>query len=237
MFYWIIPLVIGFILLGIFLFFRVKEKRVIAVVIKGLVSLMFIITAVVAYLTSNNPSNNFGIFIIVGLVFGLLGDVFLDIKYINEKYEYLFTSLGFITFGLGHISYISGLFLNYYSFNAHPIYLIIPAVVSLGLMLFTLLMEKFTPIRYKKMKPFVVIYGFILFFVTTIYLSSSIQNYWSYTTTNIMFFALIAFALSDLILNNTYFAEGFNTPIFIITNHVLYYIAQFAIAISLFYLI
>ena len=237
MFYWLIPFIIGILSLGVFLFFRVKEKRVIAVILKGFTSLMFIITALVAFLTSNNPSSSFGIFIIIGLFFGLLGDVFLDIKFITAKHEYLFTSLGFIAFGLGHISYISGLFLNFYSFEASPVYLIIPAVVSLGLMLLTLLMEKFTPIRYKNMKPYVVIYGFILFFVTTIYLSTAIQNYWVVVPVNIMFVALIFFALSDLVLNNTYFATGFNTPLFIIVNHILYYVAQFAIAISLFYLL
>ena len=36
--------------------------------------------------------------------------------------------------------------------------------------------------------------------------------------------------------NNTYFAPGFTSPGFIISNHILYYAAQFLIAVSLFYL-
>ena len=59
MFYWLIPLILGIVLLSVFLVFRVKEKRVTAVIIKGLVSLMFMATAIVAWQTSNNPQNTF----------------------------------------------------------------------------------------------------------------------------------------------------------------------------------
>lgn len=236
MLYWLIPFILGMLLLGAFLFFRVKEKRVVAVVLKGLTSLLFIITALVAWLASSNPSNSLGIFVLIGLFFGLLGDVFLDIKFITKKHEFLFTALGFIAFGLGHIAYISGLFINFFDFSKSVLYLIIPIIASLLLMVVTLLMEKFTPIRYKNMKPYVIVYGFILFFVTTIYLSGAIQNGWHVTTLTLMFVGFILFALSDLILNNTYFAPGFTKPVFIISNHILYYFGQFLIAISLFFL-
>ena len=235
--FWLIPLIIGTILLGVFLFFRVKEKRVTAVIIKGFVSLMFIITAVVAFLTSQNPKSLFIVFALIGLVFGLFGDILLDIKYISVNHELLFTKLGFIAFGLGHISYIAGLFVCFFNFNLSVLYIIIPVIIAIGAAAFTVLMEKFAPIRYKEMKIYVAIYAFILFFVTTIYLSAATQYGWHLTLLVIMAIAFIMFALSDLILNNTYFSTGFGTPVFIILNHVFYYVAQFAIAVALFYLI
>lgn len=198
---------------------------------------MFIVTALVAWLSSNNPQNTFGIFILVGLCFGLFGDVFLDLKFIVKEHELLFTILGFFAFAFGHISYISGLFLNYFSFTAHVLYVIIPLIVTLVLVLFTSFMDKFSNINYQKMKPYVAIYGFFLFFVTSIYLSAAIQNGWQNMTVDLMFASFILFAASDLVLNNTYFAPGFNKPIFIIINHVLYYLAQFLIAVSLFFLL
>lgn len=237
MYYWLIPLIIGFISLLAFLYFRVKEKRVIAVYIKCFTSLMFIATATVAWLTSKNPNSTFGIFVIIGLFFGMLGDVFLDLKFIVTKKEFLLTAAGFIAFALGHIAFILGLFIHYFDFNAHVLYLAIPLGASAILVLVTLLMEKFSKIRYKKMKPFVIVYGFILFFVTTIYLSTAIQTKWNVVTIFIMSMSFIAFALSDLILNNTYFAPGFSGPAYIISNHTLYYIAQFAIAVSLFFVV
>ena len=237
MMYWLIPLIIGLVLLAVFLVFRVKEKRVVAVVIKGFVSLMFIATALVAWLTSANPNSSFGIFVLMGLSFGLLGDVFLDIKFITKQYELMFTILGFFAFAFGHICYASGLLIHFFDFTRNVFYIIVPVISGLALMILTLLMEKFTAVRYENMKPYVCIYGFALFFTVSIFLSAAIQNGWQVTTVNIMFFALISFALSDLILNNTYFAPGFSGPAFIISNHVLYYVGQFAIAVSLFYLL
>ena len=45
----------------------------------------------------------------------------------------------------------------------------------------------------------------------------------------------VLFAISDLILSGTYFGEGKERPVDIITNGVTYYLAQFAIAFSLFF--
>lgn len=236
MLYWLIPLIIGVVLFGAFLYFRVQEKRIIAVILKGFTSLMFIATAVVAWLTSKNPNNWFGIFVLVALVFGLAGDVLLDVKYINLKREHLFTVLGFLAFAAGHIFFTTGLFVFFFDFNSSPFYLIVPALVTALLVVITLLMEKFTMIRYKDMKPYVVIYGIVLFFTVSIYMSACIQTGWNNITLIIMFAGLVSFALSDLILNNTYFASGFNTPAFIISNHILYYAGQFAIAVALFFL-
>ena len=234
--FWLIPLIIGTILLGVFLFFRVKEKRVTAVIIKSFVSLMFIITAIVAFLTSQNPKSLFIVFVLIGLFFGLLGDILLDVKYISVNHELLFTKLGFLAFGIGHICYITGLFSKFFDFQNNPLYLIIPIVVSVAVATFTVLMEKFTPIRYEKMKIFVAVYALILFLVTSLYMSAAIQYGWHATLLNLMAIGFIFFALSDLILNNTYFSTGFSGPIFIITNHVFYYIGQFLIAVALFYL-
>ena len=237
MLFFLIPLIIGCLLLIAFLIFRVRQNRLVAVILKGLTSIAFISTALVAWLTSNNPHTMFGVFVLIGLFFGFLGDVFLDIKFMTTKYEGLFTSLGFIAFGIGHIAFITGLFINFFDFSESFWYIVIPALAAALLTVVTLLMEKFTPIRYKKMKPFVIMYGFILFFTVAIYLSTAIQKDWQVVTLDIMFGGFVLFALSDLILNNTYFRDGFNTPLFVITNHVLYYMAQFAIALSLFFLL
>ena len=233
--FFLIPLSFGIISLFPFLYFRVKEKRVIAVYFKAFVSLMFILTALIAGLHSKI---HFNVYILIGLFFGLLGDVFLDLKYIVTNKEDFYTKLGFISFAFGHLCYLLGLLLYQYDYSkSSPLYYVIPIIVTLILSGVTLLMEKVTPIRYKKMKPFVVIYGLFLFFTTSMYMSVAIQSGFSNTTVVIMAFALILFMISDLILNNTYFSNGCNTPIFVISNHVTYYIAQFLIAVSLFFLI
>lgn len=238
MLFWLIPLSIGVVLLSVFLFYRATERRVIAVIIKGFVSLAFVITALVAWLTAPiPPTGTFPIFIVCGLVMGLFGDVFLDLKFIVKEKELLFTILGFFAFAFGHAFYLLGLFLNYFDFSANILYIIIPVIIAVILTVGTGIMDKFTAIRYGKMRPWVILYGSALFFTTAIYFSAAIQTGFQYPPIVIMAIALVLFMASDLILNNTYFAEGFNTPFFVITNHALYYIAQFAIAVSLFYLL
>lgn len=234
---WLIPLIIGLIAFVVFSIFRVRQQRVIAVWIKGFVSLMFILTGILGFIFSNNPHSSFGIFILIGLFFGLLGDVFLDLKYISLKHTFLFTTLGFIAFTLGHACYVTGLLLNFFDFSRNPLFVIIPGIIAILLTIITLLMEKLSQIKYGKMKPFVILYGLVLFFTVPIYFSTSIQSGWQYVTLTIISISLVFFALSDLILNNTYFASGFDGPLFIVLNHSLYYIAQFAIAVSLFFLV
>lgn len=236
MLYWIIPLAIGAALLWFFLFFRVKEKRATAVIFKGLVSLMFIATAIVAWQTSAHSQNLFGLFVILALFCGLLGDIFLDLKFVIKEKEDLYTVLGFVSFGVGHIFSITGVLTYFFNFSLSPLYIIIPILISIVLVIVSLLMEKFTPIKYKKMKPCVILYGFLLFLVASLYFSTSIQGGFSNITIISMAFGFVLFALSDLILNNTYFAPNCNSPLYVISNHLIYYIAQFSIAISLFYL-
>ena len=55
-------------------------------------------------------------------------------------------------------------------------------------------------------------------------------------TLNLLFIGLIFFLISDLILSGTYFGEGKNRPVDVVTNHVTYYVGQFLIALSLLYL-
>ena len=235
--FYLIPLCIGFALLCVFLVFRVMQRRVIAAIFKGLTSLMFILTALVAFLVSKSPNVLFASLVLVGLFFGLLGDVFLDLKYIILSKEIMYTIMGFVSFGIGHIFFLTGLFTTFYNYDSSVWYILVPVIITLVLVVVTLLMEKFSKIRYQKMKPFVIIYGFILFLTVTMYMSVAIQSRWQITTVWVMAISLILFALSDLILNNTYFAPGFNTPAFIISNHIFYYVAQFGIAISLLFLI
>lgn len=237
MFYWLIPLTIGIILLTIFLVYRGKGQRVKAVIYKGFVSLMFIITALVAWKCSSNPHTMFGLYIIIGLILGLFGDIFLDLKFIITKHEFLFTVLGFIVFLLGHVFYFVGLFVTFFDFSNNVLYWIIPLVVALILMVITLLFENFGLVKYHKMKPYVALYALVLFFDVAIYFSGAVQLGWQNITVTMMAFGLVSFALSDLILNNTYFAPNFDKPIYIIINHALYYIGQFVIAVSLFFLI
>ena len=50
-------------------------------------------------------------FVVLGLLFGLLGDIWLDLKYVFPEKDEPFTYAGFCVFGVGHILYIIGMVL------------------------------------------------------------------------------------------------------------------------------
>ena len=80
------------------------------------------------------------------------------------------------------------------------------------------------------------IYGFFLFGMTLTALSLSIMMSFNSTTLIMMFSGGLLFTISDLILSGTYFGQGKERPVDIITNTVTYYAAQFVIALALFFI-
>ena len=79
--------------------------------------------------------------------------------------------------------------------------------------------------EYGKFKAITGIYGAILFGMTLLAGSLALYNHFQYMTLNLMF-----------ILSGTYFSTGKDRPVDVITNHATYYIAQFIIATSIFFI-
>ena len=78
--YWVL-LAIGIVMTGIFLFLRVKKGGISALYAKAAASLCFISTAFAA--TSANRDNiQFGLWVAFGLILGMVGDIWLDLKWI-----------------------------------------------------------------------------------------------------------------------------------------------------------
>ena len=76
--YWVL-LAIGIVMTGIFLFLRVKKGGISALYAKAAASLCFISTAFAA--TSANRDNiQFGLWVAFGLILGMVGDIWLDLK-------------------------------------------------------------------------------------------------------------------------------------------------------------
>ena len=103
---------IGAILVTFFLIDKIHKYSVRETLIKASASVMFISLAVYHnFLKGFTP---FGSLVIVALVLGLLGDVWLDLKYVFPEEDKAFTYAGFVCFGLGHIAFMSGMFIEFY---------------------------------------------------------------------------------------------------------------------------
>ena len=233
MVYCIILLVLGAICLALFLSQKVKEYSLKATLIKATASFLFIFLAI--YSNFHNGNHPFGMFVIAALALGLMGDIWLDLKYVFKEQDRLFTYAGFISFALGHVFYITGmlLFLN----NTHPWYSFVAplllGLVSGGLIL---IMEKPLKMKYGEFKPICFIYGTLLFTMMFAALYLTVVNHFQFASFNMLFAGGILFAISDIILCGTYFAENKERPVDIISNGITYYAAQYLIAFSLFFL-
>jgi len=212
---------------------KIASYSVKAAMLKSVVSVLFITVAVLSWYLSNRGI--LGIFVIIGLTFGLLGDIWLDLKYVFRNYDEQFTYAGFASFGIGHILYIAGL-LSLFMSGTKRSFIIFPIILGTVLSLCNAVLEKPMKLHYGKMKGIVIGYGVLLFSTVLLSGSFALVKGWQVPTLNLFFAGGVLFALSDLVLSGTYFGVGKERPVDIISNYILYYGGQFLIAYSLLYL-
>jgi uncharacterized membrane protein YhhN len=237
-----------FVLVGLYVLFvvgflvkRVREGGVKALFLKASASLTFVMCAIVSLMIA--PENNYyGILIIIGMVFGVLGDVWLDLKYIHKDYEEAYTFAGITTFLVGHLFYIAGILSVYPEFVPWQICLAIFAAVAVTV--FTRLLGRNKEYNYGKFNGLVFVYSIITMFIVTLCLNArncfvflpmlqgaqTPEFFWKFV---LMTAATVLFALSDLVLSYIYFLKNGNTSKNVIINHSLYYAAQLILALSI----
>lgn len=225
-----IPLALGVVFLLAFIAKCNKKRSVIGLFLKVATSVCFIGTgALAAY--HNHPDLKFPLLVIVGLVFGILGDIFLDLKwlYTQHKDEYLYA--GFTVFAIGHVFYCTAMGMRY-GFGWKDF--IFPVILGIIVVLFNVIIEKPSKQNFGKFRPAVLSYAFVLAFMAGCGLWAA------FTVRTVETFMLAAggvfFLLSDLVLSPMYFKPGSDTPLNFVINHVTYYLAQYLIAMSILFI-
>lgn len=231
---YLVFLVLGIFFQTLFLKERVRGCSVKAMLLKTATSVMFLAAAVLAAYANpiSGAHRSLPWFVIGGLFFGLLGDIWLDLKFVYPKDDTVYTYAGFTVFGIGHVLYISGMLLNYAVF-LQPAYVAVPLALGLLIGILNGMAGGIMALEYGKFKPVVMAYGAILFMMTLLAGSFAWQEGLHNCTLNLLFVGGVLFLISDLILSGTYFGHGKDRPVDIITNHIFYYAAQFVIAASL----
>ena len=216
---------------------KIKAYSVKEVLIKSVVSFLFLAVGLCGWFLSARGGrlSPMGIFVLPGLLCGLLGDIWLDCKFIFPEHDAPFTYVGMGMFGAGHILYILGLILQYAP-KDRPLYVIVPFILAIAASGFNLLLEKPMRLQYGKMKPIVFVYGVLLFSAVAVCGSLALCCKWRETTLNLFFAGMILFAVSDVILSGTYWGQNKERPIDLALNYLTYYPAQYLIAVSLLFL-
>lgn len=223
--------VFSFIFCLIFCWFRTNKASVYSLVLKIVASGCFCFCALFAVKSIGESS--FNMLIIIGLVLGLIGDILLDLKIMYPAQGDQYFVAGTAAFGFGHLFYFLGVLVFACSFS--PITLvwqiIASIVIGVAITVGIILSSKKLGINFGKHLYVVALYSFVLSFMTVLSIAVAIfiPIFWIFAVGMILFF------LSDLVLSLQYFG-GRTQKALVYVNHILYYLAQIAIAISLLYL-
>ena len=248
-----IMLCLGILSVSIFMILRITKGGLVAMFAKKTASVFFVLSALGALITvaiseGSLPFQSliFGLLLIAGLVVGMLGDIFLDLRYVYLNKDLadsrFYTFAGFYSFGVGHIFYIGAVYFwlwcGGFTLELKGISLW-AGLLSVVAMVIILVTEKLLGLAYKAFKKAVLTYTFILTYMVAFsglsYMTMREAEYGQ--PLFMLFIGGIFFYVSDLILCQTYFGDASKgKPIYVVLNHLTYYSGQFLIASSLLWL-
>lgn len=224
----IVTIVIGAILLFTYILVCCRKRNVLGLEVKSLVSVFYIAT--VALAIYERPENcKYGLMIMLGGILGLLGDVYLDQKWIHLNHKEKYLTLGFLNFGLGHLFYITAIATNA-GFEVKDF--IIPAIAAIAVPVTNEIISKPLNQVFGKFRWIVFAYGGVLAFM----MGTAISAYLKTRSFAYLLYAIagVSFLLSDIVLSAIYFTPNDKkvTVGRFVINITTYYLAQYLIAIT-----
>ena len=224
--------VLGAVCLWCFLKNRIKKASAQSLIWKTCASICFLGTAFIG-LWRNSLSGGrteYSLLITAGLFFGLLGDIWLDLKWNCPDENDRYTFAGFWSFAIGHICFLTAL-IRYSGANAKTTSIIVLLMVAAVAGVVIGFSGRLLSLDYGRFKGITMFYGALLIGTTLVSGRLMIQS--RFSPFLVLFFAgAVLFLISDLILSGTYFGKGKDRPVDIISNHIFYYAAQFLIAFA-----
>jgi len=199
-----------------------EEKYVLADILKGVASLMFVLIGYYAFTHTNNILAQK---IFYGLVFGMIGDMLLNLRFVFPKQGQKIFLLGILSFLIGHIIYLVALLGIARGAWLWPC-IIIGAIIAISLLAYI-----FKTMEVKaSFKIFGIFYLGAVIIMTCIAIGIAI---FSPSKGHVLFaIGAVLFTLSDIVLIfNTF--SGTSKFSLRICNLSLYYIGQMLIACSL----
>ena len=219
--YLLVAILLAVIYIGVELF----SKPLFAIYAKAFASMGFIVLGLVSFNTSSFVPM---IYVIIGLLFGMIGDVTLALRPLRPKEEDETIILGGIfTFSLGHIFYL--IFLLSLS-QFHILSIIISIIMTLVVIIGSYMMK----FEMGKTRIPSYIYSALIFLMigqAIVFMMSHGAN----QGTLLLLIGAILFGISDLILAPIYY-KRINTKLMVSSNLITYYLAQILIAYSRFFL-
>lgn len=213
---------------------------VVVTMLKTLASLGFIAVAITAiFMNSETVSIKSAIFIVAGLIMGMIGDIVLDLKvvYLRSPEESAYLTSGMASFGIGHIFYFTAMMLyfgkNVLSLSVIGICIAVAAVAAFAMVFGG---EKLMKFHFGKFTIHSVLYAFVLLFMGAIGVAVWVKGKAANPHIPLFAMGMIVFLLSDVVLTQMYFGGKAKDKFLCVVNHALYYAAQICIAAFVFYM-
>lgn len=207
--------------------FRLKNNPFMGMAFKFLAAFSFLATAITAYFARRGDVDYF-LFLLLGLICGMFGDIFLGIKEIAPDYKKQLVLCGIVFFLFGHLFYLVA-FLGVGGFSYIPVGVAAGFAILAAVAIFVLKIQAPSPI-----KIMLVVY---YFFIT--YMSAS-AGYFAFSTGNagavLAFIGAVLFVISDSVLAQIYFTDTRFKKQFGIAETSTYFTAQSLIALSLLFI-
>ncbi len=213
----------------LFIYLRIKRMRVFALLAKALTSLLFCTIAIICAISRDNITPVM-LIMIFGLVFGLIGDVLLDLKVIYQEDKKAYLNSGICSFSIGHILYLIALVITAVNLKVYVTEsLLISGAIGVAFVAITIIGIRLLKYKMESYLLQSVLYGFLLAFVgafcTCIFIKTN--------QLGLNAIGLCLFLASDIVLSAMYYGGKEENNKYIIINHTLYYSAQILIALSI----
>ena len=216
--------------LAAFLVVRVKRGACpAALILKTLASLGFVGGGLYgSYIAGLNLAN---LFIVLGLVFAMLGDIVLDLKVMHPEYNKTYLNSGIAVFSLSSIVYVVATILLNNGLEYFWALLGGSALISAIVAVIILLLEKPLKLDFSGYRVQVCIYSCVVTLAAVLSLSISFFIHGVF----VFSIGALLILLSDLILSTTYFGSPKHANTLVIANHILYYLGELMIMAYIFF--
>ena len=217
-------ILLGLVLQALFIKVEHEEKYLLADILKGSASLIFVLIGYQAFLVTNNAFNRLFLY---GLIFGMIGDILLNLRYVFPKHGQKIFLVGILAFLIGHILYLLALIPQ-----ARHVWIwyciTIGALAAICLLVYIF--------RTMEVKPAFKIFG--VFYLGAVFIMTAIAIGIAIFVPNrrsiLYAIGAILFTASDVVLIfNTF--SGVTKFSMRIANLSLYYLGQILIACSMFF--
>lgn len=233
----LIPMILCVIAATVFICLGITKGKLYGLISKIVASAFFVGAGIFAVTQMDTAKINVNLqnhpdwawFLVAGLIFGLIGDIFMDLKEQKLKNSDMYLNAGMLSFGIGHFMYFAGLTLC----TVIRCNILIPIAIALvlGTIITALIFVNASSLKIKwgkfKWQSFAYSIALASMFVYSIAIAVLDKTRWYFAVGMSLFF------ISDMLLSLIYFAKR-DTKAMHALNWGTYYLAQHFIVLFMF---